>query len=174
MKTDSPKAPYWNPYLAGIALGCVLTGSFLVTGHGLGASGGFARIVSELQAWLRPEHVNSSPAWATMSGGSLNALDHWLVYAVFGVMAGGLVSARFAGRLRLETFKGPNISVGLRLGLALLGGIIVGWASRMARGCTSGQALSGGALLSVGSWAFMFSVFIGGYLVAYLFRKLWN
>ena len=50
----------------------------------------------------------------------------------------------------------------------------MGYGARFARGCTSGQALSGGAVLSLGSWAFMFSVFIGGYAVAYFVRRLWN
>jgi hypothetical protein len=34
--------------------------------------------------------------------------------------------------------------------------------------------LSGGAVLSVGSWAFMFAVFGGAYALAYFFRKFWN
>ena len=42
------------------------------------------------------------------------------------------------------------------------------------RGCTSGQALSGGAVLSVGSWAFMFAVFAGAYALAYFLRRYWN
>jgi len=46
--------------------------------------------------------------------------------------------------------------------------------ARMARGCTSGQALSGGAVLSAGSWAFMMCVFAGAYAVAYFVRKFWN
>ena len=50
----------------------------------------------------------------------------------------------------------------------------MGYGARMARGCTSGQALSGGAVLSVGSWAFMFAVFGGGYALAYFVRRLWN
>jgi hypothetical protein len=49
----------------------------------------------------------------------------------------------------------------------------MGVAARFARGCTSGQALSGGALLSVGSWAFMMMVFAGGYAMAYFVRKEW-
>jgi hypothetical protein len=57
---------------------------------------------------------------------------------------------------------------------ALAGGILVGYAAQIARGCTSGQALSGGAVLSVGSWAFMFSVFGGAYALAWFIRKLWN
>jgi uncharacterized membrane protein YedE/YeeE len=50
----------------------------------------------------------------------------------------------------------------------------MGIGAKLARGCTSGQALTGGALLSVGSWAFMLSVFAGGYAVAYFFRRQWT
>ena len=34
---------------------------------------------------------------------------------------------------------------------AFVGGGLMGYGARMARGCTSGQALSGGAVMSVGS-----------------------
>ena len=49
-----------------------------------------------------------------------------------------------------------------------------GFGARLARGCTSGQALSGGALLSVGAFVFMFAVFGGAYGLAYFLRKEWN
>jgi hypothetical protein len=52
--------------------------------------------------------------------------------------------------------------------------MLMGYGARFARGCTSGQALSGGAVLSVGSWAFMFAVFGGAYALAYFFRRAWN
>jgi hypothetical protein len=42
------------------------------------------------------------------------------------------------------------------------------------RGCTSGQALTGGALLNLGSWAFMMCVFGGAYAVAVFFRRQWR
>ena len=57
---------------------------------------------------------------------------------------------------------------------AFVGGAVMGYGARLARGCTSGQALSGGAVLAVGSWAFMLCVFIGGYALAYFVRRLWN
>ncbi|HEY5775056.1 MAG TPA: YeeE/YedE thiosulfate transporter family protein, partial [Xanthomonadales bacterium] len=65
-------------------------------------------------------------------------------------------------------------STGTRWFLACVGGTLMGYGARLARGCTSGQALSGGAVLSVGSWAFMFAVFGGAYALAYFFRKAWN
>ena len=32
----------------------------------------------------------------------------------------------------------------------------------------------GGAVLSVGSWAYMLSLFVGAYALAYFFRRFWN
>jgi uncharacterized membrane protein YedE/YeeE len=77
-------------------------------------------------------------------------------------------------RVKLQTFHGPQISSGTRWGYAFLGGVLMGYGARLARGCTSGQALSGGAVLSVGSWAFMLAVFAGGYALAWFVRRLWQ
>ncbi len=96
------------------------------------------------------------------------------MFEILGVALGGLVGAYTSGRLSREILKGPRISAATRLGMALLGGAAMGFAAKMARGCTSGQALSGGALLSVGAWAFMFSVFGGGYALAYFVRRAWR
>ena len=54
------------------------------------------------------------------------------------------------------------------------GGVISGVAAQIARGCTSGQALTGGALLNLGSWTFMLCVFAGGYAVSYFMRRAWQ
>jgi hypothetical protein len=108
-----------------------------------------------------------------MAGGNLNPLDDWIIPMIFGTLVGGFVSGWKNGRLQVETNKGPHISTRTRWLMAFVGGSIMGYGARMARGCTSGQALSGGAVLSVGSWAFMFAVFAGAYALAYFVRKLW-
>jgi uncharacterized protein len=43
-----------------------------------------------------------------------------------------------------------------------------------ARGCTSGQALTGGALLSVGAWLFIGAAFAAAYVVAFVTRRSWT
>ncbi len=58
--------------------------------------------------------------------------------------------------------------------MALGGGLLMGFAAKLARGCTSGQALSGGAMQSAGSWAFMMMVFAGGYAFAWMVRRAWR
>jgi uncharacterized membrane protein YedE/YeeE len=93
---------------------------------------------------------------------------------VIGTVIGGFLTGWWNGRLKIETVHGPRISPRTRWLMAFVGGALMGFGARLARGCTSGQALSGGATLSVGSWAFMFAVFAGGYAVAYFVRKLWN
>jgi hypothetical protein len=50
----------------------------------------------------------------------------------------------------------------------------MGLGAVLARGCTSGQALTGGALLSVGSWAFMLAAFAAGYAVAPALKWAWR
>jgi uncharacterized membrane protein YedE/YeeE len=90
-----------------------------------------------------------------------------------GVLVGGFLSALAARRVRPQVERGPRASVRRRLVLALVGGVMVGFASRMAGGCTSGQSLTGGALLLEGSWAFTMAVFAGGFGAAWFVRKEW-
>ena len=108
-----------------------------------------------------------------MAGGDKNPLDNWVVPVVLGALAGGFVSGWRNGRVKVETNRGPNISTRTRWGMAFLGGAIMGYGARFARGCTR-PGPPGGATLSLGSWAFMFSVFAGAYALAYFVRKLWN
>lgn len=165
--------PFINAYLAGILLGIVLFLAFFITGNGLGASGGLNRVVVFFEDALVPDHVDNTPYLASMAGGNTNPLDSWVVFITLGTVIGGFLSGWWHGRIKVETNRGPRMSVRSRWLMAFIGGAIMGYGARLARGCTSGQALSGGAVLSVGSWAFMFAVFAGGYAVAYFVRKFW-
>ena len=171
---DRPTRPYIHPYLGGLLLGLVLFAAFFITGNGLGASGGLNRIIVFFEDLIAPAHIDRVPYLLKMAGGALNPLDDWVVPLVFGTIAGGFLSGWFGGRLKVETNRGPHISKRTRWLMAFIGGSFMGYGARMARGCTSGQALSGGAVLSLGSWAFMFAVFAGAYALAYFVRRLWN
>jgi hypothetical protein len=165
---------FWNPYVAGVALGLVLLASFLLLGRGLGASGAANRLGILLLDTVAHEHLAGHSHLATFIADGNPLLNYPLAFMVLGVFIGGLVSAYTSGRLNWEVVRGANISDRGRLALALAGGVLMGIAARLALGCTSGQALSGGALLSVGSWIFMLSVFAGGYGAARLVRRQWS
>jgi hypothetical protein len=166
--------PYLNPYVGGALLGFLLFLTFFITGGGLGASGGLTHVQVAVLDVFAPAHVDRVGYMAELAGGTKNPLNNSTVFMILGTVLGGALSGWLNGRFKLEIRKGPHISNGLRLFLAFIGGFIMVYGARLARGCTSGQALSGGAVLAAGSWVFMFAVFGGAYGLAYFLRRAWN
>jgi hypothetical protein len=166
--------PYWNPYIAGVALGLVLLATFLVAGGGLGATALPKRSIAMLGGQVAPAWTAANPAIGHYLEGEANPLKNWLVVEVVGMVLGGFLGALSAGRFKTTVEKGPRVTRRERLTFALGGGVVMGVAAGIARGCTSGQALSGGASLAAGSWLFMLMVFAGGYGAAWFVRRQWT
>lgn len=165
--------PYWNPYLAGIGLGLTLLLSFLVLGTGIGASGAIARVAASGAHAVAPVALETNAytgAWFDADG----PLHYYLVFMLAGTLLGGFLSAARAGRVALAVERGPHIGAGPRLLLAVAGGVLVGIGGRFALGCTSGQALTGGALLQAGAFVFTMATFASAFLVAPLVRREWR
>lgn len=169
----SKKKTFWNPYVAGIGLGLVLLLSFLFTGRGLGASGSLKRVQATVVHQIDADYAEENANIASLFSPGENPLNSWIVFITLGVALGGLIGTLSTKRIKLETIHGPRFNKESRWILAVAGGAISGFAAQMARGCTSGQALTGGAQLALGSWVFMFSVFGGAYALAYFLRKQW-
>ena len=168
-------APYTSPYLAGVGIGVVLLLAFVLMGRGLGASGAFSSVVATTVGATVPSHAAGNAFYATyLSDGTTSPLADWLVFEIIGVLIGGLASALLAGRVRWTTEHGPGISDRRRLVNAFAGGTAMGIGAKLARGCTSGLGLTGGATLSVGSWLFVIAAFAGAYAAAPLLRKAWR
>lgn len=162
--------PYASPYVAGVALGLVLLMSYVWAGRGLGASGAFASVASAAVQQVAPGHAIET----TFFGRYRAPLSDWLVIEIVGVVIGGWLSAKIAGRARLDVERGLDVAQRTRLAHAFLGGGAMGIGAVLARGCTSGQALTGGALLSVGSWLFMMATFASAYALSPLVRRFWR
>lgn len=167
---------YSDPYLAGIGIGIVLLAAYVVAGRGLGASGAFASVAAVVSAAnVGIEQAAAAPATAPyLSEGLASPLKDWLVLELLGVTLGGFASAKLAGRLKVAVERGAGVGSGVRVATAFGGGVLMAFGAKFARGCTSGQALTGGALLSVGSWIFIATCFGAGYLLAPLARRLWR
>ena len=165
---------YINPYLGGALLGMVLFLSFYITGNGLGASAAINRVQVAATALLAPGHVDRVAYMSELGGGNRKPLADPSVFMLIGTFLGGLISGLLTGRVKAETRTGPRVPVAARWAFAFAGGAIMMYGARMARGCTSGQALSGGAVLSAGSFAFMFAIFASAYALAWPVRRLWN
>lgn len=166
--------PYMNPYLAGVGIGVVLLAAFVIMGRGLGASGAFSTVVSVAASGVAPGAAASNEAFAGYLGdGTTSPFASWILIEIMGVVLGGLGSARLAGRFRIATERGPRVSAKSRLIFAFAGGTLMGFGARLARGCTSGLALTGGALLAPGAWLFIGTAFAAGFAAAPMLRRQW-
>jgi len=164
--------PYWHPLTAGILLGLALFATFLVTGHGLGASGFFTRIAAAIGVWTLPETTVANSYLGGLASGM--PLAGWITWEAIGVILGGLIGSLSSGRFRPKIERGRGTAPGRRLVFAFAGGILVGMGSRLARGCTSGLGLSGGATLAVAGFVFLIFFFAAGFLTMRLVRKEWQ
>ena len=166
--------PYMNPYLAGFLLGMVLLTTIYVTGRGLGASGSLKSVVMLGVKTVTPaswSHGTFYQEYAQEHPG--NPLNSWLVFEIIGLVVGAFYSGLISNRLGFRISKGDNITNKTRLMFAALGGLLFGLGSQLGRGCTSGAALSGMAVMSFGGIITMLAIFGSAYGVAFFVRKLW-
>ncbi len=166
--------PYMNPYLAGVLLGLVLLATIYITGRGLGASGAFKSIVTASVQKVAPEQAASNEFYTDFAASNpRGVMNNWLVYEVLGVLIGAFLSGILSNRVAIRFDKGPRASNAARIIGALAGGAFFGYGAQMGRGCTSGSALSGMAVMSLGGILTMMAIFGMAYALAYFFRKLW-
>jgi len=168
------KAKYLNPYIGGVLLGLVLLASNYISGRGLGASGAMKSVIVSGVQTIALAHAESALFYKEYSETHPgNPMNSWLVYEMLGVLVGGFLSGILARRTKLKIEHSPKISSKRRLVFALIGGILFGFGSQLGRGCTSGSALSGMAILSLGGFISMMAIFGTAFALAYFFRKNW-
>jgi uncharacterized membrane protein YedE/YeeE len=164
---------YWNPYFGGFLLGLLIILTFYFSGRGLGASGALKSGVVTIVDMVAPKHAEANTYYSQFIKENESPMNNWLVYEALGVLLGAFLSGALSGRLKLKVQHSPKISSKRRLVFALIGGVLFGLGAQIARGCTSGAALSGMAVLATGGFITMIGIFGTGYLVAYFFRKNW-
>jgi uncharacterized membrane protein YedE/YeeE len=164
---------YWSPYIAGIILGLTLLATYSVMGRGLGASGAFSLLTGVGLHTVCPAYAESLKYFSQYFS-SPSPLLNWNLFLLAGVFLGALTGALSSRNFKVRFDKGKSMSLRTRFLTALSGGILMGFAARLARGCTSGVALTGGAQLALSGWVFVFAMFAAGFLFAALFRRLWS
>ncbi|MDA3928268.1 MAG: YeeE/YedE thiosulfate transporter family protein [Prolixibacteraceae bacterium] len=170
MKTKA----YMNPYLAGFLLGLLLLATIYITGRGLGASGALKSVVIQTVQTLAPEHAQNGQYYNEYKASHPEGpMRNWLVFEVIGLVVGAFFSGVMSNRAGLKFERGPRATNTARIIAAIAGGFLFGYGSQLGRGCTSGAALSGMAVMSFGGIITMIAIFGSGYALAYFFRKLW-
>jgi uncharacterized membrane protein YedE/YeeE len=163
---------YWSPYLAGVGLGLTLLATFYIAGWGLGASSAFSLLTGVGVEKISPEFLQHLKYFSDLDVKS--PLLNWVVFEVGGLFLGALAGATLSRNFKLQLDKAPGMGGKARALTAFSGGILIGFASRLARGCTSGVALSGGAELAVAGWVFVIAMFVSGFIGAAFLRRLWS
>jgi uncharacterized membrane protein YedE/YeeE len=163
---------YMNPYLAGVLLGLLLLVTIFVTGRGLGASGAYRSTLAAAVSSVSPSHAAANPFYDHPADGG-SPLKAWLVFEIVGVLIGGFLSGVVSDRLSLVADRPPHVTARRRVVAAFAGGALFGVGAQIGRGCTSGAALSGMAVMSLGGIVTMMAIFGSAYGVAYFFRRLW-
>lgn len=165
------KKPYWSPYLSGVLIGLLQIPIFLLLHASLGASGSFHSAACSLLSFL-------SGNGDTIASQCFPALKSWWQLGfVVGIMMGAYISSRLSHTQRKNVApvwkKAANVSsFWIRALMAFLGGFIMLIGARLADGCTSGNGVSGIALLSIGSMIVIVSMFVGGVLFVRLYKKI--
>ena len=166
------KNAFWSPYLAGAGLGLTLLASFVIAGQGLGASRAFTVAAGAAMNAVAPAYTTTLTYLSKYLEQS--PFHDWTFLEVTGVLIGAFVGVLMSRGFKVRFDRGSAMSVGIRVMTAFGGGILLGFASRLARGCTSGVALTGSAQFALSGWVFVIAMFAGGFLFAALFRRLWS
>jgi uncharacterized membrane protein YedE/YeeE len=155
----------WSSYGAGVALGVVVTVSMALH-HRLSGAGAYQELAAYLGRAIAPRALY----WRHIVTPAIG----WDVWVVVGSLLGSFVFAGASGSFRLRTMpdrlwdRAFGTSVPLRWGLAFVGSLLTAYGAGIAGGCTASLAVSGGAALAPGAFAFMAGMFAGGIPTAFL------
>jgi uncharacterized membrane protein YedE/YeeE len=171
---DGQPRAYWRAHVAGALLGLALLLTFVLTGHGLGASGFSTALTATAADVLAPAATAANAYLGPMVADDYNPLSSWITWEVIGVAAGALIGALLSGRLRWRIEGPTKLGSGKRLAMAVAGGIVTGFGARVAAGCTSGLGLSGAATLATAGFVFLVGFFAAGLLTGVVIKRFWQ
>lgn len=176
----------WPWYVSGFLIGMVML-ALIYFGKNFGMSTNLQSLCSMTGLGKRIEYFNFD--WRA---------NRWNFAVVFGAMAGGFVAVHYMGDssnvdinpktiaqlagMGIDAPKGqlmPKALFGEQIWLSpksiailLIGGILIGFGTRYAGGCTSGHAISGLSNLQLPSLKAVIGFFIGGLIMAHFLLPL--
>jgi len=158
----------WSPYAAGMGIGVLSWLTLYVSGHPIGCSTSFARTAGMIEKLFRGRKVEAKPFYR-----EIRPVVDWQWMLVAGMVFGAFLSAQLSGDFRWQwiptrweaAFGDDRLT---RIGVSVAGGVLLGFGSRWAGGCTSGHGISGTMQLALSSWVSACCFFIGGIVTALL------
>ncbi|MBW6497555.1 MAG: YeeE/YedE family protein [Bacteroidales bacterium] len=161
--------PYWSPYAVGIGIGILSWLSFLISGKPIATSTSFAQTGGMIENIITGGKADKRPYYK-----KIKLKINWQWMLVVGVVLGSFLSAIISGDFQVGVWV-PSLwasafgdSALLRVFVAVVGGVILGFGARFGDGCTSGHGISGTLQLAVSSWVSAILFFIGGIITAHV------
>ena len=146
----------WPWWLSGILVGLTVPLLYLLTSQWFGISTSFQEIGALCCSNSRLEYLSKFD-WRS---------GLWTLFFAAGIILGGFVATRYLSREPIEFlpafFHSPAGAVKL-----LVGGFLIGFGTRYAGGCTSGNAITGIANLNWPSLVATIFFFVGGLAVTW-------
>lgn len=157
-----------SPYVIGGALGLLNTFAFATAKRGLGVTTAFESTAALAGRRVAPVAMNLDAYIAKRD--EAPRVD-WETVLVLGLLCGSYLAARAAAEPQASAVPAQwarrfGRNRWKRYAAAFFGGAVMMFGARMAKGCTSGHALTGTALLSLSSWVFSPLMFASAVTVA--------
>lgn len=156
---DSVLAQPWPWYVAGPLIGLMVPALLLLTGEMFGLSSSFRHLNALCSPRTQIEYLKTDD-WRRKT---------WNLFLVGGILLGSFLATHFLAAavplLPEQSRSGPGM-----LGL-FIGGVLVGFGTRYADGCTSGHSITGLATLNWPSLVATCCFFAGG--LAIVWPAIW-
>jgi uncharacterized membrane protein YedE/YeeE len=158
----------WSPYAVGIGIGILSWLTWLISKKPIGCSTSFARSAGMIEKLIRGKQVEDKPYYQ-----EVKPTVDWQWMLVAGMVVGALISSLLSGDFGWQWIPAQwaatfGTNTLLRVVVALLGGVLLGFGARWAGGCTSGHGISGTMQLAISSWISAICFFVGGIIMAQL------
>jgi len=142
---------HWPPHLAGVVIGLLQIPCLIVFGNPLGGSSSYVCITGQCMRILPLSLQDKFPTIKTQ-------YHRWwqVCYVTTAIIGSWLAVAVSEGNVNTLEIVGTSKPK------AFVGGFLMLYGSRMAKGCTSGHGISGFGLLSTSSLISVLSMFGGG------------
>ena len=176
----------WHWYVSGFIIGLIML-SLIYFGKSFGMSSNLRSMCTIIGAGKRTAFFDFD--WKA---------QRWNLVVVAGAMLGGFVAVNFMsdpsnvainpktieqlaaygidapnGNLAPQVLFGNEVFTSIKgIAILLIGGLLIGFGTRYAGGCTSGHAISGLSNLQIPSLKAVIGFFVGGLIMAYLIFPL--
>jgi uncharacterized membrane protein YedE/YeeE len=153
----------WPWYISGPLIGLMVPALLILTGKTFGISSSFRHINSICLPRTRITYFRDYD-WRNFS---------WQLFFVGGIVLGGFIGNYILSTTPVEFLPESYYSLSGVIKLTI-GGILVGFGTRYANGCTSGHTIMGLSNLRWPSLVASICFFLGGMTVVYIFMPLFQ